>query len=752
MQMKLYRLFQVSLLVLALAAAVELAAGAGSDPPPGPDAAGVATQGLTLSFAPGGEAGAAAIADIRKARLVALYVPHGTAPTPFLDPGKFVATWTGAINLRLRDTYTFSAQGRGKLTVTIGDAVALDASGDDFAQAKAEPVRLKKGANKLVVRYESADAGDAWVRLFWTVKGETFPDPVPPTVFTHEANDAALGESSRVRDGRMLVAELRCTRCHAAPGPTPDKPRAPGYIGLMPELEMDAPALTDAGSRLNPAWLAAWINNPRTFRANAHMPRVFRTEGAGKDDKVIDPRAADVAAYLASLGGKAGQAGAPADGTAESVRAGGVLFTHLNCVACHLAPDADAEAGAPDDPVRTPLRHVRLKFRPRALKQYLLKPQAHYAWNPMPNFKLTDTEAGQLADYLNAKAPKELNEVPPVPPAGDAGKGKQLVQTSGCVNCHAVGEERTALKVAALADIPKDAWSRGCMAKDDAARKTSRDFHPTDAQRTALLAFAATDRSSLFRDAAPEFAERQFAAMNCVACHARDGRESLLATAYDEEFRKLQEQFPAPAGHGPEGGPPQGQNGGDAVAFAPDQRAPLVTWAGQKLRPEWMGDFIAGKVPYKPRPYLHARMPAFPARAAPLAAGLAQEHGCPPKSPPPETRDEALAAAGSELAGKSPNESFSCVQCHAVASAPPFAPFEAPAVNFAYSAERLRKDYYHWWVHNPLKVDPQTKMPAFERDDGKTPITTVYEGDARKQFEAVWHYLLAGKDIKPPAE
>jgi hypothetical protein len=145
-------------------------------------------------------------------------------------------------------------------------------------------------------------------------------------------------------------------------------------------------------------------------------------------------------------------------------------------------------------------------------------------------------------------------------------------------------------------------------------------------------------------------------------------------------------------------------------------------------------------------------MPAFPARAALLSAGLAQEHGCPPKSPPHEKRDEELAAAGSKLSGKSPNESFSCVQCHAVATAPPFAPFEAPAVNFAYSAERLRKDYYHWWVHNPLKIDPQTKMPAFERDDGKTPITSVYEGDARKQFEAVWHYLLARRDIKPPAE
>jgi mono/diheme cytochrome c family protein len=727
------------------------------DSPPSSEA-GETAQGLTLTFTPWGNDAKASFVDSRQVRLVALYVPQGTAPSPFHEPGKFVATWTGAVNMRLRDTYTFSAAGRGTLTVTVEDKVALEAAGDDFSTTKAEPVRLKKGANRLVVRYESPESGDAFVRLFWTVKGESFPDTIPPTVFTHDAGLAAFAEAQRVREGRMLLAELRCTRCHAAPAPDPTKPQAPGYIGLMPELEMDAPSLTEAGARLNRDWMAAWIDNPRALHAGAHMPQVFTSQGAGKNPKGIDPRSVDVATYLASLSakGQADPAVAPQAG-GDAVRAGGVLFTHLNCVACHMLPDAAAKAQAGDQDgaeggtetrARVPLRQLRAKFKPEALRRYLLKPEAHYAWNPMPNFKLSEQEAGQLTAFLLSTAPeKPAGELP----AGDAGRGKQLVQTSGCLNCHAVGEERSALKVAALADIPKDGWSRGCMAGDDAERKAAPDFHLSERQRSALLAFAATDRSSLYRDAAPEFAERQLAAMNCVACHGRDGRESLLATVYDTEFKQLQEKFPAPGGHG-EGGPPQGQNGGEAVAFAPDQRAPILTWVGQKLRPEWSADFIAGKVAYKPRPYLHARMPAFPARAALLSAGLAQEHGCPPKSPPHEKPDEELAAAGSKLSGKSPNESFSCVQCHAVATAPPFAPFEAPAVNFAYSAERLRKDYYHWWVHNPLKIDPQTKMPAFERDDGRTPITSVYEGDARKQFEAVWHYLLAGKDIKPPAE
>jgi hypothetical protein len=69
-----------------------------------------------------------------------------------------------------------------------------------------------------------------------------------------------------------------------------------------------------------------------------------------------------------------------------------------------------------------------------------------------------------------------------------------------------------------------------------------------------------------------------------------------------------------------------------------------------------------------------------------------------------------------------------------------------------YVRERLRKEYYERWMFNPIKVDPATKMPAFADAEGKTAIRDVYDGDAAKQFEAVWQFLLRGTDIKPPAQ
>ena len=153
----------------------------------------------------------------------------------------------------------------------------------------------------------------------------------------------------------------------------------------------------------------------------------------------------------------------------------------------------------------------------------------------------------------------------------------------------------------------------------------------------------------------------------------------------------------------------------------------------------------------KPRYYLRARMPAFASRAALLASGLAQEHGCSPDPPPAAKPDPELAEAGRKLCGKVPNQGFSCTQCHAVANEPPFAAFEAPAINFKLVSDRLLHDYYRRWMHDPLRIDPSSKMPRFDDAEGKTALP-AFGGDAAQQFEAIWNYLLTGSDIKPPPQ
>jgi len=680
------RTFVLTLLLLCVSAS-----GASGDTGPG--------LVLTIESLAGAKPG---IPDARISRLVALYVPQGEPPSDFTPAGPFRATFEGDVNLRLRDTYTFFAEGRGKLTLSLNGKPVLESSGDDLTANKSQSVRLNKGKNRLVAIYESPASGDAKLRLFWSARLFQ-PEPLNPAAFTRPEPSPQVTQSLALRDGRFLFAQLRCAKCHNV------------FETAMPELAMDAPSLSDAGVLLKQEWMAAWINNPRALRADAHMPRLFNGKGT-------DPRAADIAAYLATLGKPASE---PRQG---DVKAGGRLFANLDCIACHTPPDAA------DDPTRVMLKHVKSKYQPGALREYLLRPEAHYAWNPMPNFRLSEEQAIDLSAFLLSVA----DSSPPRAMPGDPAKGKLLIESTGCLNCHATGELKSASRAPALAAITSEKLNAGCLGETPAARGSAPDFALDAGQRKALVAFLAGDRASLKRRCAPEFAERQVAAMRCTACHARDGVESPLVQDLAPQSQALHDKYPNAATK-------------EGELWAADQRPPMLTWAGEKLRPQWMREFIAGRVKEKPRYYLHARMPAFAARAEMLATGLAEEHGCSPDSPAQSKPNPELAEAGRKLCSKIPNQGFSCVQCHAVADEPPFAAFEAPAINFKFASDRLLHDYYRRWMHDPLRIDPNTKMPRFDDAEGKTALP-VFGGDAARQFEAIWNYLLTGNDIKPPPQ
>ena len=662
--------------------------------------------GLMLTFESRAAAAKRDVPDTRNARLIALFVPAGEAPSTFTPAGPFKATFEGDINVRLRTFVRFSAQGRGRLTLVVADKQVLHVSGEDLSKVSSDEVRLGKGKTHIVAVYESPDSGDANFRLFWSSKTWQ-PEPVPPAVFSHSTVDAATAKSLQLRDGRALFGQFRCAKCHALPQASDAE-----HKHAMAELSIDAPSLADAGARINQAWLAAWINDPHALRPTAHMPRLFH-------GNAIDSKAGDIAAYLASLGRED-----PPSAIIGKPAGGGRIFANLSCIACHTAP------GAKPDPARVPLDLVRAKYKPEALRQYLLKPEGHYTWNPMPNFHLSQQDASDLAAYLTA------GEKLLPPSTGDAAQGGKWIESIGCLNCHPLDQQKSTATFPALAALAKDKLDRGCLGADSAARGNAPIFWLSEPQRSALAAFLQTDRLSLAHESPPEFAERQFEAMRCGGCHARDGEESQLAQALDAESQALHHAYPNPAP-------------GEHDLLAADQRPPELTWSGEKLRPEWMTQFIAGQIPYKPRYFLRARMPSFPARAELIATGFAEEHGCAPVLPAEPSPDAKLAEIGRQLGGKTPNQGFSCVQCHAAAEQPPFAPFEAPSINLAYIAQRLRHDYYARWVRDPQRINPTTKMPKYEDDEGKTGLS-AFDNDGQKQFEAIWQYLLEGKDIKPP--
>jgi mono/diheme cytochrome c family protein len=317
---------------------------------------------------------------------------------------------------------------------------------------------------------------------------------------------------------------------------------------------------------------------------------------------------------------------------------------------------------------------------------------------------LTTKEVGALTAFL---LDKSKGTVPEPGHKGDAQRGAKRFREAGCAACHAVksGEPPAEPNLPAPAAT---ALSKGCLA-DEAKRGKAPDFGLSAQQRQALRAFLQTDGSSLTRETAAEFSLRQVEALQCTACHRRDGASSRLAVVVQEEG----------SGQLPEG-------------------LPSLTWAGEKLRPEWTVKLLLGQHDHRARPWLKARMPAFPARADLLAVGLSHEHGFGEREDPRLPPDPKLAEVGRKLLPM--QGGFNCVLCHGVGKEAATA-FEAPGINLLDAALRLRHEYYQRWMLDPPRVDITTRMPKFAPDGKTTPLTEVLGGDARRQAEAIWHHL-----------
>jgi hypothetical protein len=276
-----------------------------------------------------------------------------------------------------------------------------------------------------------------------------------------------------------------------------------------------------------------------------------------------------------------------------------------------------------------------------------------------------------------------------------------------------------------LDDLAGGTWLTGCLANEPAKRGKAPAFQFDTVQLEALRHLLKNDLPSVRQTVWTEFANRQFEALRCAACHQRENVQDFWFKLEAIEVAKKPRVT----------NPYDDETVEDKTIHR--QRPPL-NWAGEKLRPEWMEQLFLGRLSYKPRPKLDARMPAFPAYARGLAHGLALDHGCKMTSPAPEPPNAAQVKIGQALVRKG---SLGCVDCHAIGSQPALAGTDTATINFAHIPQRLRKDYYDRYVLDPPKFLPGTMMPRFSNEDGLTGVTTYFNGDARQQFEAVWHYM-----------
>lgn len=621
------------------------------------------------------------------ARLLSLAVERGEVASPFLKPGLFRATWRTTVTLPVRDRYRFRLDGRGTASLAInGTAVLTGALRPGKPLETAEPVRMKKGENAIELAFESAAMGDGQIRLAWSGPDHGF-EPIPPERLGYPADDADVAAGLRLERGLTLFGQRRCARCHEF-----EQQRV--GESAFGELDVVGPDLRAVGARLQRDWMAAWLLDPQGVRPDATMP----TFGFSEQE------AADLATWLASLGAPAAAevpAGAP--GTGKD------LFRRFGCIACHVPPDGDAKDAALGD--RIPLHHVAGKWRPGPLAAYLQHPDTFHPDVRMPDFRLSLDEAAALAGWLVSVPARQFPES-----KGDAERGRKLAQKHHCGACHQVDlpvEERFAPRLRTLKAM------RGCLAELAGARDGAPDHRLTRDDREALREFLPFATEAPFRAAPFDYARRNVAAQRCTSCHGFDGQPSVWARV----AAGLSANAPLPKEH-------------DPVA----QGVPALTWTGGKLQPGWIRRFATGQEK-SPRPWLAARMPTFHRRGDAIAQGLVREHGYGAADEPPVAPDAQMAIFGERLVQQ--GAGIGCVQCHALGDKPAVQVFEREGIELFLARRRLRHEYFTRWLADPVRLDPDSRMPKFANDKGRTGITDVLGGDAAQQFEAIWQFLAS---------
>ena len=493
-----------------------------------------------------------------------------------------------------------------------------------------------------------------------------------------------------VAGGRLLLAELNCTACHAAPE------------GWGLEVK-PGPRLESSAARFDADSLWRFIRSPQHVKKGTQMPGLFT--GAEGDDE-------DVEALVELLQSVREDLPKPLAGDAERGRE---LYHKTGCVACHepandYRPEklaAGAELERPGNP-SVPIVLADL-WSEAALADFLQRPLAHRPAGRMPDLHLSAQEAADIAAYLHlGRTPPQAAERAALRlPKQSAERGREVFLTRRCNACHEIPGVSVAVEVKSVKALVEADSARGCLSPNPVSGVPRYDLN--DLQKRAIgLALAELrvgGQPPHLADAMQRI-DWQMTRLNCYACHDRNhkgGPEDPRAQyfSYNDPGAGSLGEF----GHLP----------------------PRLDGVGRKLTRGWLEKVLVGEGG-SVRDYLNTRMPSF---------GEAATHGLVDLFAESDRREQPVqvdvsglqrhhrAETGRQLIGAT---GLACVSCHGLKDRKSLGP---PVARLTHTVERLQPEYFKELLLNPQAVQPGTMMPPLFMGRGK----------AEQEIESIWTYL-----------
>jgi mono/diheme cytochrome c family protein len=189
--------------------------------------------------------------------------------------------------------------------------------------------------------------------------------------------------------GRLLLEELNCVACHAAPTGADLKSK-------------QAPRLSDVAQRIHPTFLEKYIGAPHTTKPGSTMPDLL----AKLPEAERATAAKELTHFLLSLKASTFAPQAP---DAVAAAQGEKLFHARGCAACHSPRDAQGRETLAAKSV--PLGALEDKYSLRTLVEFLRQPHLSRPSGRMPDLKLPARELECVAHYLlrDTRVPGHLN-------------------------------------------------------------------------------------------------------------------------------------------------------------------------------------------------------------------------------------------------------------------------------------------------------------------------------------------------------
>ncbi|GAA0750601.1 c-type cytochrome [Ideonella azotifigens] len=256
------------------------------------------------------------------------------------------------------------------------------------------------------------------------------------------------------RDGQALFAE-RCQACHTVQD-------APAAERWRVAFTQQGPSLAGAGSKFNPAWLVAWLQQPGSlhggsypyFRWVQRTPEGDRLPTRAFEHLALNAEEAQAAAtYLGTLQAEL-QAFPPQPALAANTTR--VLYDKVAaCSGCH-SPDAAAPRTGPL------LSNAGQRLNPAWVDAFLHDPQQLGTVN-MPKARLRMDQVAALAQYVLNPPPAEPASPAQAPAAGTPPKALDasaprgaLVYRVVCSQCHGVDGDGRGINARFLSVEPRN--------------------------------------------------------------------------------------------------------------------------------------------------------------------------------------------------------------------------------------------------------------------------------------------------------